>query len=107
MTINNIDLSEERLKEICLKYQVKELSIFGSALRDDFNSGSDIDLLVTFYDNTGYSLFEIVRIKEEFEQFLNRPVDLVNRKAIGKSKNRYRKRAILESAKVIYPASFL
>lgn len=104
MTINSIKLPEDKLKEICLKNQVKELSIFGSALRDDFNSSSDIDLLVTFNDNTGYSLFDIVRIKEEFEQFLERPVDLVNRNAIERSKNKYRKKAILESAKVIYAA---
>jgi len=104
MTINSINLPEETLKEICLKHKVKELSIFGSALRDDFNTNSDIDLLVTFDDSTQYSLFDIVRIKEEFEKFLERPVDLVNRKAIEMSKNIYRKKAILESARVIYAA---
>jgi len=104
MTITGISISEEKLKEICLKNQVKELSIFGSALRDDFNSDSDIDLLITYDDNTHYSLFDIVRIKEEFESFLKRPVDLVNRKAIELSKNHFRKKAILESARVIYAA---
>jgi predicted nucleotidyltransferase len=104
MTINSIDLSEETLKEICLRNKVKELSIFGSALRDDFNTNSDIDLLVTFDDSVQYSLFDIVRIKEDFEKFLDRPVDLVNRKAIEMSKNIYRKKAILESARVIYAA---
>ncbi|MGD1006752.1 MAG: nucleotidyltransferase domain-containing protein [Ignavibacteriaceae bacterium] len=104
MPITGINFSENELKELCLKNQVKELSIFGSALRDDFNSDSDIDLLITFDDSTQYSLFDIVRIKEEFENFLERPVDLVNRKAIERSKNIYRKKAILESARVIYAA---
>jgi predicted nucleotidyltransferase len=104
MTNTGINISAEKLKEICLKNRVKELSIFGSALRDDFNSGSDIDLLITFDDSTEYSLFDIVRIKEEFEIFLERPVDLVNRKAIERSKNIFRKKAILESARVIYAA---
>jgi predicted nucleotidyltransferase len=104
ISIRGINLSEEKLKEICLKNQVKELSIFGSALREDFNSNSDIDLLVTFSDTAQNSLFDIVRIKEEFENFLERPVDLVNRKAVEESKNIYRKKAILESAKVIYAA---
>jgi len=104
MTITSINISEEKLKEICLKNRVKELSIFGSALRDDFNSNSDIDLLITFDDSTQYSLFDIVRIKEEFEKFLERPVDLVNRTAIEKSKNIYRKKAILGNARVIYAA---
>jgi predicted nucleotidyltransferase len=104
MPITGINFSENELKELCLKNQVKELSIFGSALRDDFNSDSDIDLLITFDDSTQYSLFDIVRIKEEFENFLERPVDLVKRKAIERSKNIYRKKAILESARVIYAA---
>ena len=102
MTINNINVPDEKLKELCGKYLVKELSLLGSGLRSDFNRESDIDLLVTFEESANYSLFDIVRIKEEFEKFFNRPVDLIDREAIEKSTNVYRKKAILESAKVIY-----
>ena len=40
------------------KYQVKELPIFGSALRDDFRDDSDVDLLVEFSTDAHASLFE-------------------------------------------------
>jgi len=102
MMMNNLNISQEKLSLLCKKYLIKELSLFGSALRIDFDEDSDIDLLVTFEDKTKYSLFDIVRVKEDFEKLFDRPVDIVNRKAIEKSKNSYRKKAILDTAKVIY-----
>lgn len=102
MMMNNLNISQEKLSLLCKKYLIKELSLFGSALRIDFDEDSDIDLLVTFEDKTKYSLFDIVRVKEDFEKLFDRPVDIVNHKAIEKSKNSYRKKAILDTAKVIY-----
>jgi predicted nucleotidyltransferase len=102
MTISNLVIQEDKLNFLCKKFFIKELSIFGSSLREDFNSNSDIDLLVTFEDSTNYSLFDIVKIKEEFEKFFNKPVDLISKKAVEKSTNMYRKKNILGSAKVIY-----
>jgi len=104
MTINNLDIQEEQLREICKKYLIKELALFGSALRDDFTENSDIDLLYTFQDVAKHSLFDIVRIKEEFEKLFGRPVDLVSRSAIERSRNKYRKNTILKKTKVIYAA---
>jgi len=100
--MNNFKIPQKEIESFCQKYNIKELAVFGSFLRDDFNDNSDIDLLYTFKENSGYSLFDIVRIKEEIEIVFNRPVDFVSRKAIEKSKNIYRKRAILENSKVIY-----
>ena len=104
MTINNINIQEERLKEICKRYLIKELAIFGSALREDFNDSSDVDLLYTFQETASHSLFDIVRIKEEFEKLFGRSVDLVSRRAIERSRNKFRKKAILKTTKVIYAA---
>ena len=104
MTINNIDIQEEQLKEICRRYLIKELAIFGSALREDFNDKSDIDLLYTFQETAGHTLFDVVKIKEEFEKLFGRSVDFVSRRAIERSRNKFRKKAILEITKVIYAA---
>lgn len=104
MTINNINIQEEQLKEICKRYLIKELAIFGSALREDFNDSSDVDLLYTFHETASHSLFDVVRIKEEFEKLFGRPVDLVSRSAIERSRNKYRKDAIPKNTKVIYAA---
>jgi predicted nucleotidyltransferase len=104
MTINNLKIPEERLRRICEKYLVKELAVFGSALRGDFKADSDIDLLYIFYDDAEQSLFSKVRIKEELEKLFGRPVDLISRRAIENSRNTYKRKAILEHIKVIYAA---
>ncbi|MEO8399631.1 MAG: nucleotidyltransferase domain-containing protein [Ignavibacteriaceae bacterium] len=76
MTINNFYIKENDLKDICKRYSIKELSLFGSVLRNDFNSASDIDLLYVFENNTRYSLFDMVQIKEDFEKFFERSVEV-------------------------------
>ena len=102
MTIKNITIQEEKLKEICSNYSIKELSLFGSALRNDFSNESDIDLLVEFKPDSGISLFDIVDLKKEFEMIFNREVDIVSKNAIKRSRNPLRKKGILENYKVIY-----
>lgn len=98
----NFYVSQIELNEICKKFLIKELSLFGSVNTDNFNDESDIDLLVSFDESAKYSLFDIVRIKESFEELFNRRVDLVSKKAIQQSSNNYRRDSILNSAKVIY-----
>ena len=44
----NVHLDSESLAEFCRKWRIRELSIFGSALRDDFGPESDLDFLVSF-----------------------------------------------------------
>ena len=104
MTINNLKIPEERLRRICEKYLIKELAVFGSALRGDFKEDSDIDLLYIFYDDAEQSLFSKVRVKEELEKLFGRSVDLISRRAIENSRNAYKRKAILENTKVIYAA---
>jgi hypothetical protein len=104
MTVNNINIQEDKLSEICNRYKIRELALFGSALRKDFTENSDVDLLYVFEENTTHGLFYVAEIKEEFEKLFGRPVDFVSRKAIERSRNIYRKKAILENVKVIYAA---
>jgi uncharacterized protein len=102
MKINKFNISQTELDEICKRFLIKELSLFGSINSDNFNEDSDIDLLVAFEDHANFSLFDIVRIKDSFENLFNRRVDLVSKNAIKQSRNIYRRDAILKSAKVIY-----
>jgi predicted nucleotidyltransferase len=90
------------LSAFCERWKVKELALFGSALRDDFGPESDIDFLVTFQPQARWSLFDHVQMEEELEALLGRSVDLVTRPAIEGSQNYIRKAAILASAKVLY-----
>ena len=102
MTLMNIEINEQRVKEICSNYSISELSLFGSALRRDFNRESDIDLLVEFKPNSDISLFDLVDLKKEFEILFGREVDIVSKNAIKRSRNHLRKKGILENYKVIY-----
>jgi uncharacterized protein len=102
MTIRNINFQEEQLREICKRYLIRELAIFGSALREDFNEKSDVDLLIEFEPKSGITLFNIVDLKEEFEKLFGRDVDIVSKKAIQRSRNYIKRKVILENLKVIY-----
>ncbi len=97
----NLEMSGKEIIDFCTRWQVLELSIFGSALRDDFNSNSDVDVLVSFRENAPWGVFELVDMKDELEKLFGRPVDLVEKEALS---NPFRKREILDTKKVIYAA---
>ena len=90
------------IAQFCKRWQIAELAVFGSVLRDDFSSQSDVDVLVTFQAGTEWSLIDHVRMQEELEGVLGRHVDLVTKKAVEKSQNWIRREAILSSAEVVY-----
>lgn len=100
----NIAIPEEPLREYCHRWQIVELALFGSVLRDDFQPDSDVDVLVRFHPEARHTLFDMVRMQRELEQVLGRNVDLVSRRGIENSRNYLRKKAILESAQVVYAA---
>ncbi len=97
-----IELEPPRLEAFCRRWGIAELSVFGSALRDDFRSDSDIDLLVSFAPEARIGLLEHVVMQEELSELLGRKVDLVSRRAIERSANPIRRKAILESAVPLY-----
>jgi len=104
MVTTNIDLPMEKIAEFCRRWQIKELALFGSVLRDDFRPDSDIDLLVTFVPGASRSLFNHVDMQDELTSMLGRKVDLVSRHGVERSENVRRRREILETAEVIYAA---
>ena len=90
------------ISEICRKYEVSKLSIFGSVLTDDFGSRSDIDFLVTFANrNIKGSFDRYFSLKEELESLLDRPVDLV---CEGQIRNPYFKDSVDQTKQVLYAA---
>lgn len=99
-----LDITSADLAAFCQRWQVAELSLFGSVLRDDFSADSDVDVLVTYLPTAQRGLFEKIQMKEELELLLHRPVDLVSKQAIAQSRNWLRRRNILDSAQVVYVA---
>ncbi|MBE9040607.1 nucleotidyltransferase family protein [Oscillatoriales cyanobacterium LEGE 11467] len=90
------------LQDFCQRWQIIELACFGSVVRDDFRSDSDIDLLVTWKPNSHWTLLDFAQMQFDLEALLERPVDLVSKRAIEHSDNPLRRRAILDTAIPIY-----
>ncbi len=100
----SLDLHEPLLAEFCRRWKVSELALFGSALRDDFKPESDVDVLVAFAPDAHWSLLDLVTMQDELSSLWKRPVDLMTRRAVERSQNWIRRKAILESAEVVYAA---
>ncbi len=99
---NRLGITADQLAAFCDHWQVAELALFGSILRDDFHANSDIDLLVSYQPQAQRGLLEKVAMKEELESLVNRKVDLVSKKAIENSRNWIRRQNILNSIQVVY-----
>ena len=104
MANTRFSIPEQDLASFCQRWRIAELALFGSALREDFDAKSDVDLLVTFTPDADWSLLDHIRMQGELAELLGRPVDLVSRRAIERSQNPIRKRAILRSARTVYAA---
>lgn len=102
MTITAIDIPMDQIQEFCQKWQVTEFALFGSVLRDDFRTDSDIDILITFSPTAKRGLAETIQMRDELQAIFNRKVDLIVKAAIKRSENWLRRKNILESAQVIY-----
>lgn len=98
----NIDLPKDKIAEFCKKWKIREFSIFGSVLREDFRSDSDVDVLVDFKPDSGHTLFDLVAMIDELKNIFGRDVDLLTRKAVERSRNYIRRKEILSSAEVVY-----
>lgn len=97
-----IAIPTEGIAAFCERWQVTEMALFGSVLRDDFGPGSDIDVLVAFKDGARHTLFNMVEMEEELKALFGREVDLVSRRGIERSSNHLRREAILGSAETIH-----
>ena len=96
--MRNLDISHERLEEICRRYHVERLAVFGSALREDFRPESDIDILVTFEPEAPIGFLALGRMQRELEALFGRSVDLVPQEGLKP----YIRDEVLVSAEPIY-----
>ena len=68
---------QDKLAEFCKKHHIQRLSIFGSVLRDDFGSESDVDVLVDFETGRTPGFFRLFDMEDELSKiFGGRKVDL-------------------------------
>ncbi len=78
----DLSAKQSQIEDICRRYEVRELMLFGSALREDFRSDSDLDFLVEFQPEAKVGLFRFDALREELEHLFGRPVDLVPKRGL-------------------------
>src|ERR1041385_3234760 len=104
MITKEIDLKSESIREFCSRWKIKELSVFGSILRDDFGPGSDIDFMVDYEAEADWDLFDHFRMQDERASIVGREVDVLDREGLESSENRFLKKEILSSVERGYAA---
>jgi len=96
-----INLPKEKIAEFCRQWKITEFALFGSVLGEDFQPDSDIDVLVTFADDCGHSLFDLAQMQEKLQAILAHEVDLVEKAGL---RNPFRRHNILTNMEIIYAA---
>jgi predicted nucleotidyltransferase len=76
MTLQGVDFPETSIAAFCRRNRVRRLSLFGSILRDDFGSTSDVDVLVEFEPGRVPGFLGMARLELELGHLLSRKVDL-------------------------------
>ena len=94
------EISNEHLAEFCRKHFVKNLSIFGSALRNDFDPESDIDVLVEFEPGHVPGFIGIAAMEIELASILatDRKVDIRTSEELS----RYFREEVVSGAELVY-----
>jgi uncharacterized protein len=82
LQLGSIQVEEAKLIELCGRYAVRELSLFGSAVRGEMRPDSDIDLLVEFLPEAEIDLVDYAGLMLELSALLGRKVDLVSKNGL-------------------------
>ncbi len=104
MKRQNIQIPKENITHFCQRWKIVELSLFGSVLGENFRPNSDVDVLVTFAHDAEWSLFDHITMEQQLTAAFGRKVNMVNRRAIERSTNFIRRKAILGTAEPYYVA---
>ena len=92
-----VELPLERIAEFCRRNHIRRLSVFGSALTEEFRPDSDVDILVEF-DPAHVPGLEFIGMQDELSEMLGRKVDLNTEGFISK----YFREEVKSGARTIY-----
>lgn len=93
-----INIPQDKIEEFCKKHHISKLSVFGSAIREDFNPDSDIDILVEFESGQVAGFLRLASMEIELTEVLGHKVDLRTPAELS----RYFRQEVLDSAEVQY-----
>lgn len=95
-------IPSNEIAEFCKRWRIRELALFGSALRDDFRQDSDLDILVTFALNADWGLLNHVQMQLELEKIFQRSVDLISKRALERSTNWVLCEEVLKTTQILF-----
>ena len=97
-------LTPDFLADFCQRYQIEELAVFGSALREDFRPDSDVDFLVTYTPDKRHAGWYSFPDQDEIEARIGRKTDWLTRRSVERSRNPFFRREVLRNLEVLYAA---
>lgn len=95
-----LTLDKNRITEFCRRNGIRKLSLFGSALRNDFGPDSDVDILVEFEPGVRIGLIHLAGLEIELSEIIGRKADLRTPKDLS----RYFRDKVMSSAEALYAA---
>ncbi len=98
MSKAHIDLPRKKIAQFCERHHIRKLSLFGSVLRNDFRSDSDIDLLVEFDPDHIPGLIRLAGMEIELTEIMGRKADV----RTAQDLSHYFRQEVLNSAEVQY-----
>jgi len=98
--IGPVEVDQDKLVEVCRRYQVRELSVFGSAAHGKMRPDSDVDVLVEFLPQAEIGLLEYAGLMLDLSPLIGRKVDLVSKSGLKP----LIRNSVLEEAQLLYAA---
>ena len=100
LQVGDVQVDETTLSDLCGRYCVRELSLFGSAARGEMRPDSDIDILVEFLPDSSIDLVDYAGLMLDLSQLLGRKVDLVSKNGLKP----LIRASVLAEARLLYAA---
>jgi predicted nucleotidyltransferase len=91
----------DAIPDFCRRWRVREFSLFGSVLREEFGPTSDVDVLLDFDPGAFWGIDEWIAMRDELEALFGRRVDVVSRASL---RNPFRRHEILRTRRVLHAA---
>lgn len=98
-----LKVEQSKLVEICEQFDIAELGLFGSVLRDDFRAEgddpSDVDLLIVYGPEHEATWKDWICLNDDLKALFGREVDVIEKRLL---ENPYRRKEILETTRMVY-----
>lgn len=99
VSVPGLAVDLDQLREVCSRYGVSRLEVFGSVSRGEANPNSDVDVLYELLPGARLG-WNIEKLADELAALLGRPVDLVSRNSL----NLRLRETVLGEARLLYAA---